>query len=332
MEAKRLLSAAEELLRNRDYAGSRARALEAMQMDPRIAGAEQVIAICDVFLALPAGGSGPSPSPNWYAILKLEPFTEDDDLIVEQFKNVITLLSPARYLYSHAYEAYKLVREAFRVLSCEEKKGAFDEELRRKPAEEEIRVVEDEGFYTMCPFCYWVFEYERVYVGCCLRCQNCRKGFHGLEIQWPPPEASGSSLVGFIPLGVRVDEVDENVGNRSGVNVVDISDDDDKLKPDVVSGNGDVANENENENEKDRGVAGVAQGSGVKSNARERGGRRKTVASRSKKVMGRGIPRSRIEDGRAGGGGEASSSGGAATSEVQFKEGDDDLMVCLEDL
>ncbi|KAH1040151.1 hypothetical protein J1N35_041894 [Gossypium stocksii] len=42
-------------------------------------------------------------------------------------------------------------------------------------------------FWTACPYCYMLFEYPRIYAGCCLRCQNCDRAFHGALIQTVPP-------------------------------------------------------------------------------------------------------------------------------------------------
>lgn len=64
-------------------------------------------------------------------------------------------------------------------------------------------------FWTVCPYCYYVYEYEKVYLDCCLRCRNegCRKGFTAVEIRVPPPEevaGSGRYLcLGFDPIGFK---------------------------------------------------------------------------------------------------------------------------------
>ncbi|KAK8494767.1 hypothetical protein V6N12_017011 [Hibiscus sabdariffa] len=43
-------------------------------------------------------------------------------------------------------------------------------------------------FWTVCPYCYHMYEYEKKYEDCCLLCQNCRRGFHGLAVE-PPRES-----------------------------------------------------------------------------------------------------------------------------------------------
>ncbi|KGN48709.1 hypothetical protein Csa_003960 [Cucumis sativus] len=47
-----------------------------------------------------------------------------------------------------------------------------------------------ESFWTLCPYCYYLFEYEIAYLDCCLRCQNCEKAFHAVSIEGPLPEAT----------------------------------------------------------------------------------------------------------------------------------------------
>ncbi|XP_039069706.1 uncharacterized protein LOC120216313 [Hibiscus syriacus] len=60
-------------------------------------------------------------------------------------------------------------------------------------------------FWTACPYCYRLFEYPRVYEGCCLRCQNCEKAFHAVDIPTLPPLVPGREAYyccwAFFPLG-----------------------------------------------------------------------------------------------------------------------------------
>ena len=51
--------------------------------------------------------------------------------------------------------------------------------------EDEIKEVE--AFWTACPYCFYVYEYEKMYLDCTLRCQNCRRAFHAVQIGNLPP-------------------------------------------------------------------------------------------------------------------------------------------------
>ncbi|KAL9231914.1 hypothetical protein vseg_007075 [Gypsophila vaccaria] len=68
---------------------------------------------------------------------------------------------------------------------------------------------EKDAFWTSCPYCLYIFEYEKVYQECTLRCQNCRRGFQAAQIPNPPPisgrgkkqKESSFCCWGFFPLG-----------------------------------------------------------------------------------------------------------------------------------
>ncbi|KAK9136097.1 hypothetical protein Syun_015427 [Stephania yunnanensis] len=47
------------------------------------------------------------------------------------------------------------------------------------------------SFWTACPYCYNMYEYPRVYEDCCLRCQNCKRGFHATVVPSPPNVVAG---------------------------------------------------------------------------------------------------------------------------------------------
>lgn len=47
-----------------------------------------------------------------------------------------------------------------------------------------------ESFWTVCPYCYCLYEYEIVYLDCCLRCQNCKKAFQAVAIKGPLPKVT----------------------------------------------------------------------------------------------------------------------------------------------
>ncbi|PIN11305.1 hypothetical protein CDL12_16096 [Handroanthus impetiginosus] len=63
------------------------------------------------------------------------------------------------------------------------------------------------NFWTACPYCYNLYEYSRVYEGCCLRCDNekCKRAFTATEILSMPPVVPGKDAYyccwGFFPMG-----------------------------------------------------------------------------------------------------------------------------------
>ncbi|KAL7127687.1 hypothetical protein ABFS83_14G268700 [Erythranthe nasuta] len=69
------------------------------------------------------------------------------------------------------------------------------------------------NFWTACPYCYNLYEFSRVYDGCCLRCdnENCKRAFTATEILSMPPVVPGKEAYyccwGFFPMGFTAGEM-----------------------------------------------------------------------------------------------------------------------------
>ncbi|GLU20548.1 hypothetical protein SLE2022_367410 [Rubroshorea leprosula] len=216
-------------------------------------------------------------------------------------------------------------------------------------------------FWTVCPYCFHLYEYEKVYEECCLLCQECRKGFHGMAVPPPPSsmldEGNGYySGYGVFPLGYPVGDFlgnkkEDGGGDNVKVdNFVVISDDSDddldtNLKTEgyqvkeevstvgepVVKDDGmDMSAKNDDFQVKE-GVSGVGNsGEGMQSRVM----RRKSVARNTKKMMGRGIKKKKIEDIKVpemNTGVENGSGDGCYEDDLEFFEGDEDIYVCIRD-
>ncbi|XP_028802173.1 uncharacterized protein LOC114757333 [Neltuma alba] len=256
MEAERLLGLAEKLLQNRDLNGSRDFAILAQEAEPLLEGSDQILAVIDVLLA---ADKRVNNHHDWYAILQVDRRSNDFDLIKKQYRRLALLLHPDKNRFSLADHAFRLVAEAWAVLSDQTKKAHFDKELsfftrvdlsmpswvqqeklpvrRGGPGPSERSqghdpwnggnaAREEEGdenpgrrptFWTTCPYCYYIYEYPKIYENCCLRCQNCEKSFHGVSIPSLPPLVPGQDAYhccwGFFPMGFFVG----NTGGKSGV-------------------------------------------------------------------------------------------------------------------
>lgn len=128
-EAERWLSIAERLLVTRDFHGAKSFAIRARDSDPgtRMESADQIIAVADTLLA---GESRiPDGQPNWYTILQLVQPTQSLELIATQFRRLAILLSPERNRLGFADQAFRLVADAWSVLSHPTKKADFDHAL-----------------------------------------------------------------------------------------------------------------------------------------------------------------------------------------------------------
>ncbi|XVE55600.1 hypothetical protein DITRI_Ditri03aG0172000 [Diplodiscus trichospermus] len=238
-EALRLLGIAEKLLQTRDFNGSRDFAILAQETEPLLEGSDQILAVADVLLA---SEKRINNHHDWYSILQIDRRSDDNDLIKKQYRRLALLLHPDKNKFPFADQAFNLVADAWAVLSNSSKKALYDKELslftrvdlsgagdrssqagklpvtRRGKNQERVQQrtpnsnTQNENqrmrlstFWTACPYCYRLFEYPRVYEGCCLRCQNCERAFHAVLIPTLPPLVPGKEAYyccwAFFPLG-----------------------------------------------------------------------------------------------------------------------------------
>lgn len=105
----------------------------------------------------------------------------------------------------------------------EEVEEEEDEEGAGEEEEEENMGVAGNGdgsnFWTACPYCYYMYEYPKLYADCTLRCQNCKKAFQAVAIPSPPPVVDGQDgyfcCWGFLPLGFSMENWEKSKGAAS---------------------------------------------------------------------------------------------------------------------
>ncbi|KAE8695399.1 magnesium transporter NIPA2-like [Hibiscus syriacus] len=224
-EALRLLGMAEKLLQNRDFNGSREFAILAQETEPFLEGSDQILAVADVLLAAEKKINN---HHDWYSILQVDRRSEDIDFIKKQYRRLALLLHPDKNKFPFADHAFKIVADAWAVLSNASKKAQYDKKFglftridfsssgdpsnqsgklpvtRRGQNQNTVprrstgSTVHNENqrpksstFWTACPYCYRLFEYPGFYEGCCLRCQNCERSFDAVSIPTLPPLVPG---------------------------------------------------------------------------------------------------------------------------------------------
>lgn len=178
-----LISPSLSLLKRRHFSACRDSAHSLPRSDPTVSlQLDRILAVAEVLAAT-------SRRPlNWYSILGLRPGdAADRDLVRQQFKTLVRLLDPNKNKLPFADEALMRVREAWFVLSDPARKERFDSEIREATAT--ATATATASFWTMCPYCWYLHEYEKKYEDCTLRCSNCKKTFHGAAVRPPSPES-----------------------------------------------------------------------------------------------------------------------------------------------
>ncbi|CAL9148388.1 unnamed protein product [Musa hybrid cultivar] len=221
----RWLEIAERLLGARDLVGSKRFAERAMEAEPLLDGVDQVLAVADVLLA---GQRRINNHVDWYAVLQLLPPSASSDGsdaadIRRQYRRLALLLHHDRNRSPGAEAAFRLVADAFAVLSNPDKKSLFDAEIRiaaaaaaaaSKPSPSPSPVTA-EPFWTKCPTCCNVHMFAGEYLNLALRCSTCRQPFLATELSSPPPVVPGTDMYycswGFFPLG-------SNNGKKENIN------------------------------------------------------------------------------------------------------------------
>ena len=125
-EAERLLGVSEKLLQNRDLNGSRDFAVLAQETEPLLDGSDQILAVVDVLLAAERRINN---HHDWYSILQVDTRCDDQELIKRQYRRLALLLHPDKNKFAFADQAFKLVAQAWAVLSDSIKKPLYDNEL-----------------------------------------------------------------------------------------------------------------------------------------------------------------------------------------------------------
>ncbi|KAL4577886.1 hypothetical protein LXL04_014001 [Taraxacum kok-saghyz] len=325
----------EQFLRRQHYADCRDYVRQVFEIDPNYPGVSEILAVADVLLASKTRLSTEIPH-DWYAVLQLDRFSQDSELIKHRFDHLYRLLDPSNNKFPFADKAFDLVCEAWFVLSNPEQKLEFDESLKDDEKSKDTSVI---AFWTVCPYCYHVYEFPRVYLEHFLMCPNekCSKAFTCVEIDQPPVlvvNAGKYICAGFSPLGFPY-------GNWNPF--APLKKQEAKTSPNIDSFV-EISDDDEVEINRDKDVRDKGVDAGAKDHMpteKQPMGRKKMMAKKSKKVTGvrnrvtkQGIVRRQATDLTVhfpdGDDCEHNSNFGNV-GEVEFHDGDDDILLSLHD-
>ncbi|XP_048135141.1 uncharacterized protein LOC115746589 [Rhodamnia argentea] len=241
-EAERWLTAAAKLLATRDFQGTRTFAIRARESDPGLEYADHMLAVVDTLLAgeslvnnqpdwyaiLQLGHLTQSleliathfrrltlllsPERNRF------PFADQALRLVSDAWSVLSNPSK-KALYDNELKLSLLgqlgsqtppsrnIRGNDWNAPVENERPVFGNGTPVQPRPTRLASQATESvsatFWTACPYCYYLYEYPRVYAECVLKCQNCKRAFQAVVIPSPPVSEKDThfSCWGFFPIG-----------------------------------------------------------------------------------------------------------------------------------
>ncbi|KAE8663374.1 Major facilitator protein [Hibiscus syriacus] len=226
-EAIRAKELAEKKLAEMDAVGAKRFSLKAQNLYPELDGLPQLLATLDVYISEDKKING---EVDWYRVLAVQPFA-DEDTIRKHYKKMALVLHPDKKKSVGADGAFKILSEAWNLLSDRAKRIAYDQKQNLRGSYTNVshgkssssattsrngfhnfseknisntsvrnsatyskpapRTVKNDTFWTTCNACKMHFEYSRVYVNLNLPCINCRTPF--LAVETPAPNINASS-------------------------------------------------------------------------------------------------------------------------------------------
>ncbi|KAE8725068.1 LRR receptor-like serine/threonine-protein kinase GSO1-like [Hibiscus syriacus] len=220
-EAIRAKELAEKKLAEMDAVGAKRFALKAQNLYPELDGLPQLLATLDVYISADKKING---EVDWYRVLAVQPFA-DEDTIRKHYRKLALVLHPDKNKSVGADGAFKILSEAWNLLSDRAKRNAYDQKRNLRGSYTNVshgkssssattssngfhnfsdknisntsgrnnatyskpapRTVTNDTFWTTCNACKMHFEYSRVYVNLNLPCINCRTPFFAVETHQP---------------------------------------------------------------------------------------------------------------------------------------------------
>ncbi|XP_006647272.1 uncharacterized protein LOC102709990 [Oryza brachyantha] len=220
-EALKARDAAERKFHARDVKGARRSAIKAQNLCPSLDGISQMVSTLEVLLASESKIDGEN---DWYRILSLSA-SADEEEVKKQYRKLALQLHPDKNKSVGAEGAFKLISEAWGVLSDKSRKMIYDQKRKDHPAtnganglytydkkahkrarknatasaaaaaaaaEATTRPVGLDTFWTSCNRCRMQYEYLRIYLNHNLLCPNCHHAFMAVETGYPCNGTSSS--------------------------------------------------------------------------------------------------------------------------------------------
>ncbi|KAI8540462.1 hypothetical protein RHMOL_Rhmol09G0265600 [Rhododendron molle] len=220
-EAVRAKVIAERKLAEKDFAGAKKFVLKAQTLYPGLDGLPQMLTTLDVYSAAENKISG---EVDWYGILGVNPYA-DDETVRKQYRKLALMLHPDKNKTVGAEGAFKLLSEAWSLISDKAKRLAYNQRRGSRGLQQKVPTKAGvhsangfpnfpnsttsnlktqnntarahppsarpppypraDTFWTICYRCKMHYEYLRTYLNHTLLCPNCQQAF--LASETAPP-------------------------------------------------------------------------------------------------------------------------------------------------
>lgn len=198
-EAVRAKAFAEKQFLEKNFVGAQKYALRAQSMCKELEGISQMVATFGVYAASEATING---ELDFYSILGVDPSVEKSKL-KKQYKKMAVMLHPDKNKTVGADGAFRLVSEAWTLLSDSGKRSAYDQRRNLFAGYNDPSKFSAHGrldtFWTVCTSCHVQYEYLRKYVNKRLSCKNCRGVFVAVETGLAPPNGTFQYNYSYVP-------------------------------------------------------------------------------------------------------------------------------------
>ncbi|KAD6796473.1 hypothetical protein R6Q59_019747 [Mikania micrantha] len=125
-EAIRAKTIAEKKFADKDFTGAKKFTLKSQNLYPGLDGISQMLITFNVYIASETKINGES---DWYGVLDVKP-SDDDETIRKQYRKLVLMLHPDKNKSVGADGAFKILSEAWKLLSDKSKRSVYDQ--RRK--------------------------------------------------------------------------------------------------------------------------------------------------------------------------------------------------------
>ncbi|KAL8158581.1 hypothetical protein V2J09_000118 [Rumex salicifolius] len=192
-EALKAKENAEKRFSVQDYSAAKSFASKAQTLFPELDGISQMVTTFEVYVASEKKING---EVDFYSVLGVKP-SADRSMIKKRYKKLAVSLHPDKNKTVGADGAFKLVSEAWTLLSDPARRASYDfNRNNNNSIQLPSMVVTCPGsapppsFWTVCTSCQVQYEYLRKYVNKRLSCKNCRATFIAEELGTAPIDGS----------------------------------------------------------------------------------------------------------------------------------------------